>query len=244
MLFDDLSNFMQYRLIFYDTETTGTRPDRDRIIEIAAYDPLENRTFSSLINPKMPIPEESSRIHNITDDMVKEAPDFSAVGKEFFDFCYGNCVLVAHNNDAFDKLFLYHESQRESLTLPSFSYIDSLKWARKYRPDLPKHSLQFLREIYGIEENNAHRALDDVIVLARIFQTMIDDLSVPAILSLLSSKPKPPTTMPFGKYQGKPLAEIPKDYVAWLEKNDVFEKPGNEELKNVFAELGFLEAKT
>ncbi len=43
--------------------------------------------------------------------------------------------------------------------------------------DLPRHSLQFLREVYGIEKNNAHRALDDVVVLYEVFQKMVDDLS-------------------------------------------------------------------
>ena len=46
------------RPIYYDTETTGIRNDKDRIIELAAYDPIENRTFCHLINPGMPIPKE------------------------------------------------------------------------------------------------------------------------------------------------------------------------------------------
>ena len=80
----------------------------------------------------------------------------------FAEFCSGDVVLIAHNNDAFDKLFLEAEFQRAGLQMPEWIFIDSLKWSRKYRTDLPRHSLQFLREVYGIEANQAHRALDDV----------------------------------------------------------------------------------
>lgn len=233
---------MSYRPIFYDLETTGVRADQDRIIEIAAFDLLKNQTFNKLVDPGMPIPEESSKIHNITDDMVKDAPSFKTIGEEFSQFCDGSCVLIAHNNDAFDKLFLAAEYAREELTMPKFIHLDSLKWARKYRPDLPKHSLQFLREIYGIEKNQAHRALDDVVVLAKVFQYLVDDLPMDVVMELLSGAVKPLESMPFGKYQGRPLQDVPKDYIAWLKKNGVFDKPSNQELKDAFIKVGSLEA--
>jgi len=65
---------MAKRPIYYDTETTGIRPDKDRIIEIAAFDPKENKTFHSLIHPGCPIPKEASAIHHIYDETVKDAP--------------------------------------------------------------------------------------------------------------------------------------------------------------------------
>ena len=72
---------MARRPIFYDTETTGIRPDKDCIIEIAAYDSKQRKTFHSLINPKRPIPQDATAIHHITDDMVKDAPPFSEVAQ-------------------------------------------------------------------------------------------------------------------------------------------------------------------
>lgn len=68
---------MARRPIFYDTETTGIRSDKDRIVEIAAFDPFHNRSFDKLINPRCPIPSDASAIHHITDEMVKDCPDFS-----------------------------------------------------------------------------------------------------------------------------------------------------------------------
>lgn len=224
---------MAKRLIYYDTETTGVRAEKDRIIELAAYDPVNDRRFDRLINPQIPIPQEASAIHGITDDMVKEAPTFAEIGKEFIDFCDGEPILIAHNNDGFDKHFLAHEYKRHELEMPTWIMLDSLKWARKYRPDLPRHSLQFLRQIYGIEENNAHRAIDDVLVLYQIFSFMVDDLPPETILKLLGDPggSERPESMPFGKYQGKPLSEIPASYVSWLLESGALDKPENAQLK-------------
>jgi len=227
---------MNKRAIYYDTETTGIKPDKDRIIEIAAYDPAQDRVFEELINPEVPIPLEVSAIHNITDEMVAEAPNFSEIGKRFAEFCEGDVVLIAHNNDNFDILFLHAEFKRANLPPPSWTCIDTLKWARKYRPDLPKHTLQFLRQSFGIPANNAHRALDDVVVLHKVFSFMLDDLTVEQALLLLDS-PRKIRTMPFGKYQGKPLADVSIDYLKWLCKSGAFEKPENYELLKSFEEI-------
>lgn len=231
---------MAYRFIYFDTETTGIRPKSDRIIEIAAFDPLRKIEKSWFINPGIPIPKEASAIHNITDEMVSDAPPFGIVGKEFIDFLDGDVALVAHNNHAFDQPFLQAEFERANVCLPSFIYIDSLKWARKYRKDLPKHTLQYLREIYGIQANQAHRALDDVIVLYEVFSRMINDLPCETVISLLSDSTNNVKTMPFGKHQGKPLKDVPKDYIQWLAKTGAFDKDQNKELKQELEKLTLL----
>lgn len=230
---------MTLRPIFYDTETTGTRPDKDRIIELAAYDPVQNRTFTRLINPGQPIPKEASAVHGISDEMVKDAPSYLEVGKEFIEFCEGPVVLIAHNNDAFDQHFLKFEFERNGMQMPEWRFFDTLKWSRRYNTHLPKHSLQFLREHFDIAANNAHRALDDVIVLHQVYTYMIDDLTIEQALKLLNT-PRQMQHMPFGKHQGKPLKEIPKDYVKWLEGTGAFDKPDNAELKQRFIDLNLL----
>ena len=227
------------RPIYYDTETTGVRNDKDRIIELAAFDPTENRTFCQFINPGLPIPPEATAIHNITNEMVANAPSFREVAESFLAFCPAETVLIAHNNDAFDKLFLEQEFKRSGLEMPRFLFIDSLKWARKYRADLPRHTLQSLREVYGFPSNQAHRALDDVIVLHQVFSEMIDDLSIDKVLELLA-RPQVLSRMPFGKHQGKQLSEVPKDYVAWLSSSGAFDKAENQTLKENFEKLGLL----
>jgi DNA polymerase-3 subunit epsilon len=227
------------RPIYYDTETTGVKPGKDRIIELAAFDPIRDKTFCTFLNPECPIPPEASAISHITDDHVKNAPLFAEKIDEFIAFCEGDTVLIAHNNDAFDKPFLEEEFKKCARTLPSWNFIDSLKWARKYRADLPRHGLQFLREAYKLEANQAHRALDDVLVLHQVFSRMIDDLPLRTVMNLLNQKQEL-NRMPFGKHQGKNLADIPKDYVEWLHQNGALDKQENATLKEQFINFGLL----
>lgn len=227
------------RPIYYDTETTGVKPGKDRIIEIAAFDPEQNTQFCTFTNPECPIPAESTAITHITDDMVKDAPLIREALEGFAAFCSGDVVLIAHNNDTFDKLFLEAEFARAGLEMPKWTFLDSLKWSRKYRSDLPRHNLQFLREVYGIEAGQAHRALDDVIVLYRVFSCMIDDLGIKTALDLMQS-PTNLQRMPFGKHAGKLLSEVPKEYVKWLAREGALDKKENAQLKELFEKLGAL----
>lgn len=226
------------RAVYFDTETTGVNVVDDRIIEIAAYDAKSKKTFSSFVNPGRPIPSEATAIHHITDDMVAQAPCFEKVGQDFLDFLEEDAILIAHNGTSFDFPLLENEGRRYSLDFACFKSIDTLKWARKYRPDLPKHHLQFLRKIYEVEENQAHRALDDVMVLFEVFSKMIDDLDIATVYSLLENSMI--DKMPFGKHRGKPLKQLPQEYVDWLNEQKAFEKRENADLKKALVSLGML----
>lgn len=224
------------KAIYFDTETTGLHKEKDKIIEIAAFEPEENRTFVSFINPGCPIPAESTAITHITDEMVADAPGFKEVAEKFVAFCGDDPVLIAHNGDSFDMPFLAAEFRKVDLPFPNWRTLDTLKWSRKYRPDLPRHALQYLREAYGLPPNQAHRALDDVMMLYDIFSRMTGDLPIETILELLSQKKKL-THMPFGKHQGKALSDVPSDYLKWLKGSGALDKDENQELKKQLEEL-------
>ena len=71
-------------IAFIDLETTGVSLSTDRIVEIAIIKILPDgsrQVKRKLINPEMPIPKETSDIHGITDDMVKDAPTFKQIGR-------------------------------------------------------------------------------------------------------------------------------------------------------------------
>lgn len=228
-----------YRPIYYDTETTGIRSETDRIIELAAYDPELNKTFNQLINPNCPIPKEATAIHKITDEMVADAPIFPKIIEEFTQFCEGDVVLIAHNNDAFDIHFLRNEFGRASKELPDWKFFDSLRWARRYRPDLPRHALQFLREVFEIPANQAHRALDDVKMLYDIMTKLLDGLTINDAIELMSKK-KMLSHMPFGKHRGEPLKKVPKNYLTWLAGSGALDKPENGQLKESLLSLDLI----
>lgn len=101
-------------LAFLDLETTGTRISQDRIIELAIIKVLPNgeeETLVTRVNPEMPIPEESSMIHGIYNDDVKDKPSFKKIAKNLANFLEG-CDLSGFNIIKFDVPMLVEEFLR------------------------------------------------------------------------------------------------------------------------------------
>lgn len=79
-------------ICFFDIESTGTNITHDRIIEIAIIKVMPNGDVhrkTSLLNPGIPIPPESSVFHGIYDEDVKDKPTFKEVAKEYARFIEG-----------------------------------------------------------------------------------------------------------------------------------------------------------
>ena len=92
-------------IVFFDLETTGTNITHDRIVEISVLKVFPNGKQdikTKRINPEMPIPAESTAIHGITDEDVKDAPTFRQVAKSLADQIEG-CDLAGVNTSRFDK---------------------------------------------------------------------------------------------------------------------------------------------
>ncbi|MBR6586275.1 MAG: 3'-5' exonuclease, partial [Kiritimatiellae bacterium] len=91
-------------LVVFDIESTGVNPRQDRIIELAAVkinpDGTEE-TKTWLLNPTVPIPPETTAIHGISDDIVKDCPTFEESAADIFAFFEG-CDLSGFNADRFD----------------------------------------------------------------------------------------------------------------------------------------------
>ena len=74
-------------ICFFDLETTGTNPGKDKIVEIAVLKIDINNQKKEMVwrvNPECPIPDEASSVHGITDEMVKDQPIFKH---------FSNCLL-------------------------------------------------------------------------------------------------------------------------------------------------------
>lgn len=157
--------------VVFDLETTGISCSFDEVIEISAVKVVNETVvdeFSTLVNPGRHIPEEASDVNGITDDMVKNAPGFKPVLKEFVDFV-GELPLVGHNINSFDMKFIYRDLNKFFGMTISNDYIDTLKISRAYLKELKHHRLVDLASYYGIDTTGAHRALNDCRMNQKIF---------------------------------------------------------------------------
>lgn len=149
------------RYAIVDVETTGGRPQRDRITEIGIV--LHNGkvildTYETLINPECYIPAGITNLTGITQEMVAEAPLFQEVAKRIVEMTQG-AVFVAHNA-RFDYGFLRHEFSRLGYTF-SRRQLCTVRLCRKVFPGLPSYSLENLIRTFGIPVDARHRALAD-----------------------------------------------------------------------------------
>ncbi len=101
-------------LAFFDLETTGVNVASDRIVEISILKamPDGSQQIKTLkINPRIPIPLESSLVHGIYDEDVKNAPTFKQAAPEIIEFL-GNADLAGYNSNRFDIPVLMEEFLR------------------------------------------------------------------------------------------------------------------------------------
>jgi len=106
-------------IVFFDLETTGTDPAKDRIVELAFIklmpDGKRDRCVKR-INPGIPIPPEVTAIHGITDEDVKSCPLFKQVANYLYDWMRG-CDLGGYNSSKFDLPLLAEEFLRAGINV-------------------------------------------------------------------------------------------------------------------------------
>jgi len=166
-------------LIVLDFETTGLSPDMgDRAIEIGAVrleKGLVVERFQALMNPGKRISSFIENYTGITNRMLSQAAPCDEVMEEFADFM-GDSNLFAHNA-SFDKRFLDAELGRIFRHYKG-QFACSLLVARRLYQQAPNHKLGSLITYKNIlSEGNFHRALYDSEMTAKLWMTMIGDIS-------------------------------------------------------------------
>ncbi len=159
-----------------DIETTGLSFRTEKITELGAVIYKNGEVideFECFVNPEKPIPEEVVEVTHITDDMVKDAETIETILPKFLDFI-GDRIIVAHNAD-FDVGFIKYNAEKLGIKLEN-TYIDTLRLAKDLFPDYKKYKLGIIADNLGIKVDVAHRALDDVITLVKVFKVMLDML--------------------------------------------------------------------
>jgi DNA polymerase III subunit epsilon len=165
------------REIVLDTETTGTDPAGDRIVEIGCVELLNyiptGRTFHVYVNPQRPVSRGALDVHGLSDGFLADKPVFAAVAPDFMEFVR-EARLVIHNA-AFDVGFLNAELGR--CGHPVFEAARAactLSLARRKHPGA-SNSLDALCSRYGIDNSRRtkHGALLDAEILAEVYIELI-----------------------------------------------------------------------
>lgn len=166
--------FLGKQFVVFDTETTGVNQISDRIVEIACVKMIDGKIVScmhTMVNPGMPIPESASRVNHITDDMVADAPVWDDVVGDIYKFCEG-CTLVGHNV-AFDINMLNNTAKQTHYYFEQ-STMDTLRIAQQKVRGARNYTLGNLLKMFGLINENAHRALEDTVATAQLFVKLMD----------------------------------------------------------------------
>jgi DNA polymerase III subunit epsilon len=145
-----------------DIETTGLSPADSEIAELAIVR-VENgvqTVLDSLVNPGMPIPNFITKLTGITNEDVADAEDVYSVLERAIPLLDGATLII--QNASFDLGFLKPRLARLGYRLDN-SVVDTIKWAGRALPALPKKGLDALAWAFDIDQmHNRHRALGDV----------------------------------------------------------------------------------
>ena len=165
--------------VVFDLETTGLDLDKSKIVEIGACK-IENgnivSTFTTLIDPEMPMPISAQEVNKISDDMLKSAPLFEYVIEPFEDYCKG-CIVVGHNAKNFDVPMIKNRFKDYGFDF-NHPCIDTMDLHKQFDPNAKKSSLNYCMERYSLVNENAHRAMSDALATAKLFIYLANNLQL------------------------------------------------------------------
>ena len=162
-------------ICFFDLETTGVNVSRDRIVEISILKVFPNGNKESktwLVNPEIPIPSEVSKIHGITNDMVKEEPSFKVIAHDI-KLMINNSDLAGFNSNKFDIPLLAEELLRSKLdfNLENILTIDVQNIFHK----MEQRTLSAAYQFYcGKSLENAHSSKADTLATFEVLEAQIE----------------------------------------------------------------------
>ena len=229
-------------LVFFDLETTGVNISLDRIVEIGILKIFPNgnkESISWLVNPTIPIPIETTKIHGITDDKVKKEPTFKQLSNKILEVI-NNCDLAGFNSNKFDIPILAEEFLRVGIdfNMDKRKAIDVQNIFHK----LEQRTLVAAYKFYCNKDlKNAHSAKADTnatyeVLLAQLkkyneLENDVDFLSVFSerggksadLAGFIRFNDKGEKILSFGKYRNITLSQIWNDnpgYFSWIQNAD------------------------
>lgn len=232
-------NFKLERPIcFYDLECTGISTVKDKIVQICIiklHPDGAREVYKQYINPGMPIPPESIAVHGITDEKVKDCPQFPDVAAEILAF-FAGADIAGYNSNQYDVPLLIEEFARANMNFPheDTKLIDMSVIFRKKEPRTLTAALKFYanKDLEG-----AHDAQNDVEATIDVFvgqcqkyediaQMSINQLhdycTRPGVVDYggkLRKNPEGDIVFTFGKHKDQPVKNHP-DYAKWMLNSD------------------------
>lgn len=235
---------IQRPIIFFDLETTGTNVAKDHIVELCYIKIFPNgneETKSMRIKPvdsignTIHIPKETTDIHGIHDEDVKDCPTFKEVAQELINV-FHDCDLAGYNSNYFDIPMLVEEFLRAGINIDfsNCKFIDVCVIFKK----MEQRTLSAAYKFYCEKDlENAHSALADTRATLQVLEAQLDKYSdklennVDSLSSFskvnnnvdyagrITLDAKNNYVFNFGKYKGKEVREVlRKDpgYYNWI----------------------------
>jgi hypothetical protein len=229
-------------IVFFDLETTGTNITNDRIVEISVVKVLPDGSEivkTRRINPGCPIPAEATAVHHITDEDVKNEPEFRKVARSLADF-FAGCDIAGFNSNRFDIPLLDQEFQRAGVDFDfskaRFVDVQTIFHKKEQRTLVAAYKFYCGKDL----GDEAHSAAGDTMATYEVLKAQLDryeDLpnDIEA-LSEFSSQNRNVDFMGrliydeqhrevinFGKYKGRLAEEVLRNdpgYYSWIMQGD------------------------
>jgi len=228
-------------LVFFDLETTGINISKDRIVEIAFLKVFPNGKEESKIrriNPGIPIPQEATAIHGITDEDVKDCPKFKEIARSLAAQIEG-CDLAGFNSNRFDIPLLAEEFLRADvdIDLSRRKFIDVQTIFHK----MEQRTLSAAYKFYCDRDlESAHSADSDVQATYEVLKAQLERYpNLKNNINFLSEfssfnnnvdfagrmiyNDKGEEVINFGKYKGRLVTEVlnvDPGYYSWIMNGD------------------------
>lgn len=171
-----------------DLETTGFSPTTDHIIEVGCIKYRAHKEvarYQTFVKPPIRVRYFITELTGITNDMLRDAPAFSAIADDLWDFLKEE-VIVGHNI-TFDLDFLYANFLSTIKKHFKNYYVDSLALSRKHFTTFKHHNLETLCAQLNIKTKQ-HRALSDCLIVAELLERMgmktVEKESVPMPINI------------------------------------------------------------
>ncbi len=172
--------FTSGNFVVLDLETTSANPhaETSEIVDITIVDEDGIPLVSTLVKPTLAIPEETTAIHGITDEMVKDAPTFQEIYPQIVQALTGKDVII-YNAD-YDSYLLDNLIIRSGLDLPRFecwclmrAYADYKKRPGAYG-NYKWIKLSEACELEKVVLTDAHRALGDTLATYGLLKALAE----------------------------------------------------------------------